>query len=91
MARPCKNRKIDKDLEFTCFKPIWVDEEKLSKVELECDEIQAIKLAHYDNLSQSESAKQMEISAPTFNRILKSWYKKVADALVNAKAIKAVK
>lgn len=88
MVRPCKNRKIDKTLKFSCFKPEWVNKKDIEKVELDTCEIQAIKFACYDNFSQIEAAKKMEISAPTFNRILKSWQKKIADALINWKAIK---
>jgi len=52
--------------------------------------MQAIKLSQLDNLSQSESAKYMEVSASTFNRILKSGNSKIADALINGKAIKII-
>ncbi len=90
MARPCKIRKVDKTLSFTCFKPVWGDDNLLQKVEIEPCELQAIKLSCSDNLSQVEAAKQMEISASTFNRVLKWAQKKIADALINWKAIKVV-
>jgi len=39
-------------------------------------------------LSQIEAAKKMNISQPTFNRIISSARQKVADCLVEGKAIK---
>jgi len=91
MSRPLKNRTIDKDLKFTCFKPVWVPKEGIEIVEINPDELQAIRLCNYDKLSQIDSAKEMWISASTFNRIFKSWCFKVADALTNWKAIRALK
>ncbi|MCD5380854.1 DUF134 domain-containing protein [Candidatus Gracilibacteria bacterium] len=90
MARPCKIRKVDESLKFTCFKPVGVDEESMQRVEIEPCELQAIKLSCGDELSQADSAKQMEISASTFNRVLKGAQKKIADALLNGKAIKVI-
>jgi len=51
-------------------------------------EFEALKLKDLENLSQIEAARKMNISQPTFNRILSSARKKVADAIVNGKAIK---
>jgi len=39
-------------------------------------------------MEQIEAAKKMDISQPTFNRLLASARKKIADALVNGKAIR---
>ena len=90
MVRPCKARNIDENLVFTCFKPVWIEDDKLERVEVNHCELQAIKLADYDCLNQKESADFMNISAPTFNRILKSARKKISTALIEWKAIKVV-
>lgn len=90
MARPQKNRKIDSKLKLNCYRPVWIDESTLERVEIDPCEMQAIKLSQLDNLSQAESAKYMEVSASTFNRILKSGNSKIADALINGKAIKII-
>jgi hypothetical protein len=39
-------------------------------------------------MDQAEAAKKMDVSQPTFNRLIKSARKKIADAIVNGKAIK---
>jgi len=45
-------------------------------------------LADKDGLSMQQWAEKMWISAPTFNRLLQSAHNKIADALVEWKAIK---
>jgi len=63
----------------------------LSKVEgvyLSIDEFEAVRLACLEGLKQVDAATQMKISRPTFSRILTSAQKKIADGLVNIKAIR---
>lgn len=60
----------------------------LSEVEVEPDELEALKLHDLDGLSQTKAAEKMHISQPTFNRILNKAYAKLAKALVKGKAIK---
>jgi len=56
------------------------------------DELETIRLADYEGLYHENAAKQMGISRPTFGRILDGARRKVADAIINGKAlqIKAV-
>jgi len=51
-------------------------------------ELEAIRLIDYEKKSQTEVAKEMKVSQPTLSRLLTSARQKVADALVNGKAIK---
>jgi uncharacterized protein len=51
------------------------------------DELGALKLHDVDGMNQTESAKKMKISQPTFARILSSAHKKVALAIVMGKEI----
>ncbi len=88
MVRPNKSRNISKDLTYCCLKPEWIPKESLDRVELALDEIQAIKLSNLEWYSNFEWAKKMWISASTFNRILKKANTKIADAIINSKAIK---
>jgi predicted DNA-binding protein (UPF0251 family) len=60
----------------------------LKTVELTKDEMEAIRLADFENLYHEEAADKMEISRATFGRILNLARKKVADALINAKTIR---
>ena len=51
------------------------------------DELEAIRLADLGGLYQEQAAEKMNISRQTFGRIIESAHKKVADALINGKAL----
>lgn len=61
---------------------------KLQGVCLSLDEFEAIRLADLEGLKQVEAARLMHVSRPTFSRIVASARRKVADGLVNIKAIR---
>ena len=61
---------------------------KLKGVYLTLDEFEAVRLADLDGLKQSDAAKRLKISRPTFSRIVASARNKIADGLVNIKAIR---
>ncbi len=63
----------------------WKDAEY---IELMLDEYEAIRLSDYEKLTMIQAAEKMNISAPTFCRILQSAHKKVADALIENRQIK---
>ncbi len=52
------------------------------------DEFEAIRLSHLEGLNQEKAAKLMKVHRSTISRILDSAHKKIADALVNIKAIR---
>ena len=52
------------------------------------DELEAIRLADLDELYQQEAASNMNVSRQTFGNIIRSAHHKIADALVNGKALK---
>ena len=60
----------------------------LESVGLGVDEFEAIRLKDLEGLEQTEAADSMRISQPTFHRVIEAARKKVADALVNGKAIR---
>ena len=60
-------------------------------VELTTEEMEAYRLRHINDLEQQEAADKMHTSQSTYQRILNSAYKKIADALINGKAIKIIK
>ncbi len=91
MSRPCKPRNIEREVEFTCFKPDVVLKKELERVELSAWELEALRLFNLKELNQEESSKKMEVSASTFNRLIKSATKKITDALVNGKWIRIYK
>jgi uncharacterized protein len=85
--RPKKTRWITCSPKERCFKPLCKPLSKLESVCLSLDEFEAIRLANLEGLEQIDASKKMKISRPTFSRILTSAHKKVADGLVNIKAI----
>jgi len=64
---------------------------ELEIIELTTEEMEAYRLRHINNMEQKEAADKMHTSQSTYQRILYATYKKIADALVNGKAIKIIK
>jgi predicted DNA-binding protein (UPF0251 family) len=91
MPRPRLWRKITFDPKVSYFKPQGVPMRELEIVELTTEEIEAYRLRHINDLDQDEAAEKMRTSQSTYQRILYSAYKKIADALINGKAIKIIK
>ena len=60
----------------------------LQEAILTIDEFEAVRLKDLLDLDQEKAAKKMKISQPTFHRLILDARKKIADALVNGKAIK---
>jgi len=91
MARPRLCRKISFNPDVTYFKPQGVPMCDLEIIELTAEELEAYRLRHINDLEQKEAAGKMHTSQSTYQRILYSAYKKIADALTNGKAIKIIK
>jgi predicted DNA-binding protein (UPF0251 family) len=70
------------------FKPAGIPMRGLEDVGLTVEEVEAIRLKDLAGLQQVECAKRMSISRPTFHRVLKSARRRIADALINGKAIR---
>jgi predicted DNA-binding protein (UPF0251 family) len=85
----CNKIKLRSDVIY--FKPQNVPLRELKINELSIEEIEAYRLRNIIGLEQMEAASRMKISQSTYQRILYSAYNKVADALVNGKAIKIIK
>lgn len=88
MSRPFKNRRVSVNPEVTYFKPQGVPMRFLETVLLGHDELEAVKLADLQGLYQEQAAEKMGISRQTFGNILNSAHKKIAEAMVNGKAIR---
>lgn len=91
MSRPKLRRRINFDPNVTYFKPLGIPMRDLEVVELTTEEIEAYRLRHIKDLDQRQSADKMRTSPSTYQRILYSANEKIADALVNGKAIKIIK
>ena len=87
-GRRRKNRHIEADHSGVCFKPCGIERVNLQRVVLDEDEMEAIRLSDLEGLYQQECADKMEISRTTFSRLIESARKKIADALLNQKALR---
>lgn len=72
----------------TYFKPAGIPMRMLDEVCLSVEEAEALRLKDLEDLDQEQCAERMNISRPTFQRVLESARKKVADVLLNGKAIR---
>jgi predicted DNA-binding protein (UPF0251 family) len=88
MARPPKTRIIDCLPDATYFKPRGIPLCELEEVVLSADEVEALRLADIECLYQENAAGCMCVSRQTFGNILRAAHRKVADAVVNSKALK---
>jgi len=88
MARPKTLRWIENIPEVTWFKPAGLQRRLLDEVSLTLDEIEAIRLADLEAHYQEQVAEKMNVSRQTVGRILASAHKKIAEALVQGKAIR---
>ena len=88
MPRPIKWRCVGFIPEVTFFTPTGHGLHSLEEVCLSVEEAEAIRLKDLEGLQQEECAERMHISRPTFHRVLESARGKVAEALINGKAIR---
>ncbi len=95
MPRPCCVRRIVSEIRACSILPFMEDAQLAQElfagtelIALEPDEVEALRLADLEGLYQEQAARMMGISRQTFGRILERTHKKVADALLNGKALK---
>jgi uncharacterized protein len=87
MPRPFCCRRIHGEPPNTFFKPRGIPLAGLEVVKMTVDEYEAVRLADFDGLYQEDAARRMGVSRQTFGRIVESAHRKIADALVRAKAL----
>jgi predicted DNA-binding protein (UPF0251 family) len=73
------------------FKPRGIPLFQLEETGLDMDELESVHLADYEGLYHEDAAVKMGISRATFGRILNNARRKIADAIVNGKALKIEK
>ena len=88
MPRPLKCRRVSFMPEVTYFKPAGIPLRSLEEIQLSIEEVESLRLKELEGLDQEQGAEKMNISRPTFQRVLASARKKMADALLNGKAIR---
>ena len=87
MARPPKRKVVGKKPLADYLKPRGIPLKYLEENSLTMEEVEAMRLADKEGCYQEDAANQMGISRQTFQRLLKKARYKVADALMNGKAV----
>ena len=85
--RPKRCRNVCGTPDPRYFKPRGIPSTELEELTLTLDEYEAIRLADFEGMYQADAARSMGVSRQTFGRIIESAHRKIADALVNVKAI----
>ncbi len=81
MSRPRKCRQVNRPPHSMCFRPDGIETSDLL-IYLTLDEYEAVRLADYEGLDQEEASRHMEISRPTFTRLIESARRKMATFFV---------
>lgn len=87
MARPQKDRIVTCDPAISYFKPRGVPLRQIEEVRLTIDQMEALRLADLEGLSQEEAGSMMGVSRATFGRIIQKARQVVAEAIIHGKAI----
>ena len=74
--------------QITYFMPAGVPPASVKEVCLSIEEAEAVRLKDLEGLEQEQCAESMRVSRGTFARILGSARQKMADAMLNGKAIR---
>ena len=88
MPRPRRCRCVRGLPKVDYFKPAGMGLSQLDNVVLTVGEYEALRLKDLEGIDQKQAAEKMNISQPTFHRLVLTARKKVADAIVNGKSIK---
>ncbi len=88
MPRPRLCRRLRLKPKAIFFKPRGIPMRHLEEVLLSREELETIKLKDFDGLDQGAAARKMKTSQSTFQRILSSARKKIAQVFVEGKALR---
>jgi predicted DNA-binding protein (UPF0251 family) len=87
MVRPVKQRMVRQKPKSDYFKPRGIPLRELEENRLTIDETEAIRLADLNGMSHEQAGEKMGVSRQTFGRIVAIARNKIADAIINGKAI----
>ncbi len=87
MPRPYRLRRVSEKPSILGLKPLGIPMDELEVIALGLDEAEAIRLADREGLYQEQAAEQMGVSRVTFGRILQRAHAKMAEALLEGKAL----
>jgi len=87
MPRPRKRRILDRAPRPAIYKPAGAPLDGLRRITLLQEELEALRLADLEGLTQEEAAGRMGVSRSTFQRIVAQARRQVALALVEGQAL----
>ncbi len=85
MPRPRKERLVNRPPVWKAFRAVGRRGRGGSVISLSLDEYEAVRLADYEGLEHADAATEMEISRPTFTRLIEDARKKTAALLVEGR------
>lgn len=88
MPRPFCYRRVAGKPVASIFKPTGMPLFGLEEVVMALDEFEAMRLVDLNGLYQEQAAEEMNVSRPTFSRIIESAHRKIADVIVHGKALR---
>lgn len=88
MSRPPKKRIVRHRPRFFEFGPMCKKNEENECLELTLDQLEAMRLADLEGMSQEDAASAMDVSRQTFGRIVEQARKVVAGALINGDVLR---
>lgn len=88
MGRPHKERRVEKLPPATHYKPAGIPLRDIEEIILTIEEMEAIRLADIELLDQAAAAERMDVSRPTFHRIVNKAHQKIAAALWQGYALR---
>jgi predicted DNA-binding protein (UPF0251 family) len=88
VPRPRKRRVLTRAPRAAIYKPAGVALRDLRQVKLLPEELEALRLADLDGLTQAQAAQHMCVSRSTFQRILERAHRHVALALAEGLALR---
>lgn len=91
MPRPPCPRRIRHTPPSDYFKPAGVPLRELREITLAPDEMEAIRLADFEDMYNVDAAVKMGVSRQTFDRIVGRARRKVAEALVQGQALRILR
>lgn len=79
----CKHRRPDDHI----FKPAGAPMSELEKVNINHDELEAVRLCDIEDMTQAEAGEAMGVSRGTVQRLVCSARKKIATAVLHGQAL----
>ena len=83
-----RQRKVFREPPVSVYKPAGIPARELEEILITVDEFEAIRLSDFEGMNQREASTVMQVSQPTFNRILASARSKVARGLVEGNVLR---